>query len=121
MLKGLKFAKNPRGRGFFDVDPAGIAPASLDTKANMLLYAPRARVHEVILPQKKLLFQGVLSVVSNYDPWYTNLLALFSIANMDFMSRGLLWITFLPMTDYRLTYGTSAKYRARLAARARSR
>ena len=34
------------------VDPAGLAPASLGDNTNMLLYAPRARVHTVSIYEK---------------------------------------------------------------------
>lgn len=39
----------------FSVDPTGLAPASLDVKAKMLLYTPRAQVHVLIVKLKKLL------------------------------------------------------------------
>ena len=42
-----KQTKNPSvSDRFFEVDPVGLAPASSDAKAEMLLYAPRARVHK---------------------------------------------------------------------------
>lgn len=47
------------------VDPAGVAPASLGTNANMLLHTPRAQVHEFIIKQKRRLLQGILFVVPN--------------------------------------------------------
>ena len=38
----------------FGMDPAGFAPASLRVKGNMLLNAPRARIHDFIITKKAL-------------------------------------------------------------------
>ena len=68
------------------MDPAGVAPASLGTNTNMLLHTTRARVHEIIIPQKKLLSQGALSVVPNFWSVMYELIGTISIPNTHLMS-----------------------------------
>lgn len=46
--------KNPFARNrFFGVDPAGLAPASLRVKGNMLLHTPLTRIHTGIIKRKE--------------------------------------------------------------------
>lgn len=53
---------------FSDMDPAGLAPASPGANAGMLLYTPRARVHESILKHNRPLFQEACCVAPGFDP-----------------------------------------------------
>lgn len=50
----LQNKKNPSERDRFSgVDPAGLAPASLLVKGNMLLHTPRTRIHIAIIKRKE--------------------------------------------------------------------
>jgi len=49
----LKTKNTAKSDGVFSVDPAGLAPAPLLTKGNLLLHKIRTRIHEAILKQKK--------------------------------------------------------------------
>lgn len=60
-------SKNPLVKSrFFDVDPAGLEPAFALTKGAVLPYELQARVHEMILKQKKPLIQGLPLLVSAF-------------------------------------------------------
>jgi len=50
--------KLPAIKGVSDVDPAGLTPASLGVNSNMLLHTPRARVHKIIVKQKKFSYKN---------------------------------------------------------------
>ena len=51
--KHFENKKVPLGEKLFCVDPAGLAPASLLVKGNMLLYTPQARIHKRMLKRKE--------------------------------------------------------------------
>lgn len=59
---GKKKSKSPQSKRLSDVDPARLALASSGANAEMLLYALRARIHRLIVKQKKALLQGTLSL-----------------------------------------------------------
>lgn len=61
-IAGIYKTKNPHSGEILDVDPAGLAPASLGTNASMLLHTPQARVHDVHGKQKEPLRKEALSV-----------------------------------------------------------
>ncbi|OIO44582.1 MAG: hypothetical protein AUJ25_03650 [Parcubacteria group bacterium CG1_02_37_13] len=44
-----------------DVDPAGLAPAWLRAKGNMLLYASRAQIHDFSIDEKSPFCKGPFS------------------------------------------------------------
>lgn len=64
-----KKSKNPAVGEFFDVDPAGLAPASLGTNASMFLHTPQARVHNAHGKQKEPLRKEALPVGTELCLW----------------------------------------------------
>ena len=56
---------------FYYVDPTGLTPVSSGANADMLLYTPRAQVHEKSINKKALFFKKASLLAPDFGPWWT--------------------------------------------------